>query len=295
MSGGATSYLTADTHGGALEAIHIQKDQIIAFTKNRIEFFFNNGNPTGSPLLRIDQNTIQMGLASKNSLVFSGEISCFVGENSSDGDGGRAVYMISSGKVADISTPVINRFLAAEGTNISTCSAWMEKVAGQLIYVLNLDGAERTFVYSVTTGMWSEWEAAAGGAKFNGIAATSLNGTVYVQDVANGRIYTLSPTVFQDSAANFTTTFQTERLNFGTPLRKKNSRLAIVGDTTTGNLAVASSDNDYSSFFTQGNIDLSREQKLLTRLGSFHDRAYRFTYADNYGLRVQAWVRDISI
>ena len=75
----STAFLTADTHGGALEAIHIQKDQIIAFTKNRIEFFFNNGNPTGSPLLRIDQNTAEIGLAAKGSLAWAGETICFVG------------------------------------------------------------------------------------------------------------------------------------------------------------------------------------------------------------------------
>jgi len=290
----STGFLTADTHGGDLEAILLMKDQIIALTKNRLEFFFNNGNPTGSPLLRIDQNTLLFGLAAKGSLAWSGEIAIFVSQNASDGDGGRSVMMISSlGKVREISTPAINRFLAAEGTNISTCTAWMERVAGQLIYVLNLDGAERTFVYSVDTGQWSEWEIAAGSAKFNGIAATSLDGTIYVQDATNGRIYTLSPTVYQDSGANFTDTRQTSRSNFGSVKRKSNPSLGVIGDTTTGNLTVAVSDNDFASFSTVGTIDLSQDVKRLYRLGSFHNRAYRFTYADNFALRLQAYVPEI--
>src|SRR3990167_4561603 len=226
----STGFLTADTHGGALEAIHLlSDDQVLAFTKNRINFFFNNGNPTGSPLLRHKQNTFEVGLATKNSLAFSGDTICFVAENASDGDGGRAVYMISPGKGKMISSPAINRFLAAEGTNISTCTAWMERVAGQLIYVLNLDGAERTFVFFPETLLPPvEWEIAAGGAKFNGIAATSLNGTVYVQDATNGRIYTLSPTVFQDSGANFTDTRQTSRSDFGSTHRKFNPSLSLL-------------------------------------------------------------------
>jgi hypothetical protein len=290
----ATSFLTADTHGGDLEALHKQKDQIIAFSKNRVEFFFNNGNPTGSPLLRIDQNTLGFGIAHKNSLAFSGETAIFVSENSSDGDGGRSVYMISSlGKVTEIASPNLIRFLVAEGATISTCTAWMERVAGQLIYVLNLDAAERTFVYSVDNGMWCEWEAAAGSAKFNGIAATSLAGVTYVQDVSNGRIYTLSPTVYQDSAANFTVTLQPSRSNFGSPNRKIGSTLDIIGDTTTGNLAVSTSDDDFTSFSTARNIDMSLASKRLTRMGSFYARSHRFTYADNYAFRAQAWVPDI--
>lgn len=290
----ATSYLTADTHGGDLEAIHIQKDQIIAFTKNRIEFYFNNGNPTGSPLLRIDQNTLGFGIASKNSLAFAGETCCFVSQNAGDGDGGRSVYMIQSlGKVKEISTPFINRFLAAEGTSISTCSAWMERVAGQLVYVLNLDGAERTFVYSVDNGMWCEW-ADTSGNKFNGISATSLNGTTYVQDISNGRIYTMPTTTYQDSAANFTVTLQHGRSNFGSQNRKIEHGVSVIADTTTGNLAVSTSDDDFANFSTARNIDLSLANKRLPKLGSFYHRAHKFTYADNYAFRAQAFVPELE-
>lgn len=291
----STSFLTADTFGSDLEAIHRQKDQIIAFTKNRVEFYFNNGNPTGSPLLRIDQNTAGIGIAHKNSLAFAGEVCCFVSENGGDGDGARSVYMIQSlGSIKEIGTPVIGRFLAAEGTSISSCTAWMERVAGQLVYVLNLSSANRTFVYSVDTGMWCEWEIAAGGAKFNGIAATSLNGAVYVQDASNGRIYTLSGTTYQDSAANFTVTLQTGRSNHGSQNRKVERAVTVIADTTTGNLAVSTSDDDYANFSTARNIDLSAANKKLTKLGSFYHRAHKFTYADNYAFRAQAFVPELE-
>ena len=205
--------------------------------------------------------------------------------------------MITSlGKVTEIGNSVINRFLAAEGTSISTCTAWMERVAGQLIYLLNLDSAERTFVYSVDTGLWCEWELAAGGAKFNGIAATSGGGNVYVQDAANGNIYTFNGAVYQDSGSNFTVTLQTPRSNFGTTLRKNEDSLAVIGDTTTGNLVVSVSDDD---FVTQGatrNIDMSKKDKKIQRIGPrFFERAHKFTYTDNYALRLQAWVPDISL
>ena len=291
----ATSYLTADTFGGDLEAIHIQKNQIIAFTKNRIEFFFNNGNPTGSPLLRIDQNTLGFGLAHKNSLASSGETACFVSENAANGDGGRSVYIIASlTKVKEISNPSLNRLLTAEGLSVSSCTAWMERVAGQMVYCLNLALANRSFVYSVDSGLWKEW-ANTVSTRFNGISATSKDGIVYVQDVSSGYIHTLIPSVYQDAGTNFTVMLQTARSNYGSPLRKYATELSVIGDTSTGNLGVAVSDDDYASFGTARNIDMSAQLKRLTRMGAFYSRAYRFTYTANAPMRLQAYVPEVTV
>ena len=291
----ANDYITADTHAGALEAIYFQKDQIAAFTKNRIEFFFNNGNPTGSPLLRIDQNTMGIGLASRQSLAWSGEIACFVGENATDGDGGRAVYIMQSlSKVRDISTPVINRVLANEGLSISSCMTWMERVSGQLIYGLTLVSSGRSFIYGVDSGMWSEWQNSGGG-RFNISGATSLNGTVYLQDFGNGTIYTVSPTLYDDIGTNFTVRLQTPRMNWGTPLRKYEPSLSIVGDSTLSTMQVYVNDDDSTTTYSLvGQIDMTQPQKRITRLGGFYDRAHRFEYQAASSFRVQAWQPEIE-
>lgn len=284
----STSFLSAGQHGDALEALHIQKDQILAFGKTTIAFYFDTGNPTGSPILDVKQNVLDVGLSTKNSLAWGGNVCAFVAESAPWGDGTRSVWSISAlGSAKEISTHVINRFLAAEGSSMSSCTAWMERVAGQLIYVLNLSSANRTFVYSFNNETWTEWEIAAGSAKFNGIAATSLNGTIYVQDATNGRIYTFPPTTYQDSGTNFTVTLQGNRDHRNTLKRKFERYLDVDGDTTTGNLAVSWSDNDYSSFGTARNIDMSVVNKRLTNLGSFKQRAYRYTYTDNYALRLR--------
>lgn len=291
------AFINADTHGGSLEAIHLQKDQLIAFTKNRLEFFFDNGNATGSPLQKFDQNVLGFGLAHKNSLAFSGETLCFVSENSADGDGGRRVMMIKSlTEVKEISNSTINRFLAAEGTSISTCTAWMERVAGQLVYVLNLDSAERTFVYSVDNDIWVEWENAASDGKFPGGYATSLNGVVYIQDIANGRVYTLSNTTYQDSGTTFTVTLQPERMSHGISARKFERALSIIGDTVASSTVnVSWSDDDHSSFSTARSIDMSTPRKKLTGTGSYVDRVYKFTNATNTAFRVKAFVPEFYI
>jgi len=291
----AGNFLSVDTHGGFLEAIHIQKNQILAFTKTRIEFFFNNGNPSGSVLLRIDQNTLGIGLAAKETLAFHGETCIFVGVKANDGGGTRAIFQISSlSKVNEISNPVINRLLNAEGSSISTASAWMEVVAGQLVYVINLDSAERTLVYSVDTRLWCEWADTSGDVKFPGIAATSTAGATVVQDVANGRIYTFPATTFQDSGTDFPVRITTNRSNHGSQERKFEQSLSVIGDTTTGSLTVSTSDDDFTTFNTARNIDMSQPVKRLYRLGSFYERAHRFTYTNNAALRLQAFVPELT-
>lgn len=284
----STNFLRANTHGDNLEAIHLLRDQIIAFGKNSIEFFFNNGNSSGSPLLRIDQNTLGVGLAAKETLAWSGDTLCFVSENASNGDGERGVWIISGSTAKEISTASINRFLKAEGSSISSATAWMEKVSGQLIYVLNLSSANRTFVYSVGNGMWCEWESSTSGQKFRGVAVSSLNGTVYVQDSSNGRIYTLDSSSFQDSGSAYTATMQTVRSDRGTHKRKSANELEIIGDTSSGDLTVFLSDDDGANYRTAGVVDMSATRKRLHRLGLYRERAYRLTHSANASLRLQA-------
>ena len=289
-----TGFLTADTYGTDLVAIHRQKDQIIGFTKNRTEFFFNNGNPTGSPLLRIDQNTIAVGMAHRHSLAWSGETACFVTENSGDGDGSRSVFMIASlGKASEISSPHLNRILTAEGPSISSCSAWMESVAGHLVYCLNLASANRSFVYDTDSGLWGEWLSATS-TRFNGVAATSKNGVVYVQDVSSGYIHTLQTGVYRDAGAAFPVILQTARSNFGSEKRKYATELEVVGDTSSGTLTVEVS-ADFKTWDTVGTIDMSEESKSATRLGAFYSRAHRFTFTDNAPFRVQAFIPGVRI
>ena len=290
----AGNYISVDTHGGPLEAHVLLKDQIIGMTKNRCEFFFNNGNPSGSVLLRIDQNTIQRGIASKRSLAWSGETIAFVSENSADGDGGRTVIMFNEGRVLDVGTPFINRFLAAEGSTISTCSALMERFAGHLCYVLNLDSAERSFVYDITTGEWTEWEAAAGSAKFPVISVSSLNGTLYGQDVANGRTYTISPTTYQDSGSNFTVLVQTGRraLNNGKPFRVLNAEL-LADTQASGSTALLLCGDDNTTFTDIGDFDMTANRKRIPAGGYFESSVIaRLTYAANTAWRAQAIILD---
>jgi hypothetical protein len=291
----STSLIPAGMYGDELVAIARMKDQIVAFGKFSTEFFFNNQNPVGSPLLRIDQNALQIGLASKTSLAWSADTMMWVSEAPAQGQGGRSVWKMEGlSKVVSVSTPIIDRFLNAEGTSITSCSAWMEVVDGHLLYVLNLSGADRTFVYDVDMNQWSEWSNT-GTAKFPGAYATSKDGVTYIQDATNGRIYKLDPATYQDSESNFTVTVQTDNYDFGSPFNKFQDGLWVVGDNTTGTLNVTETDDDYANFNSTRPIDMTQTSKYLSQGGSFQRRAYKLTYTENAALRLSKLVLKLRI
>jgi hypothetical protein len=152
---------------------------------------------------------------------------------------------------------------------------------------------DKTFVYDIEAGMWSEAESATS-TRFNLVSATSKNGTVFVQHATDGRIYSFQPTVYQDAGTTFEVVLQTARSNFGSPMSKTETELALIGDTTLGSVSVSVSDNDYSSFAARGSIDMSVPDKKTTRLGSFYNRAHKFVYASTSSFRVQAWVPEMK-
>ena len=290
----STNFKSAQMYGDDLEAIARLKDMIVAFGKASTEFFFNNGT-TNSPLQRIPANAMQLGMATRNSLAQTGDTLVWVAEAPGVGDGGRQVWAIEASRNGmRLSTPVIERFLNAEGSSISSCTAWMESVAGHMLYVLNLSSASRTFVYDFSSKSWTEWSAITA-VKFTGIAATSLNGTVYVQDATNGRIYTLNPTTYQDSGSNFTVTIQTDKYDFGTPMAKFQHGFWLIGDNTTSTINVSEADDDYTSFNTARTIDMTATRKYLGMGGMFFQRAYKIEYTQNAALRLEKMVLGIDV
>lgn len=61
--------------------------------------------------------------------------------------------------------------------------------------------------------------------------------------------------------------------------RRANVMSGSVPDTTATNISVSWSDDDYYSFSTAVDLDLNQDSPTLRQLGSFRQRAFRFTYS----------------
>ena len=288
----STSFGAAEMYGDQLEAITRQKDQIIALGKFSTEFYYDNANPVGTPLQRIDQNALQIGLATKNSLAQAEDVTIWC---SSARDGGYSIWRLDDlTKLNKISTEPVDRLLDGEGSSISSCTSFIFRAFGHLVYGMNLSSSSRTIMYDTEENMWFEWADTAGN-KFNCSDVTEKNGVVYMQDATSGRIYTLSASTYQDNSSNFTVTLQTANYDFDQSDIKFMPVLEVYGDTTTGSLSTSYSDDDYANFSTARDIDMTVPEKRLTRLGAFHKRAFKFTYTANAALRLEGFQVKVKV
>ena len=74
-------------------------------------------------------------------------------------------------------------------------------------------------------------------------------------------------------------------------------RLTIWADrpTASSNMSVSWSDDDYQTFNTPITVDLNQDISCIYRLGQARQRAFKFTYTDNYPMRLKQVEVDINM
>lgn len=129
---------------------------------------------------------------------------------------------------------------------------------------------------------------------FEGIYYTNGGSIDLIQDVANGRIYGISPQIYQDQNGYINTLIRTLIHDLGTTERKTISRLEMVGDKVASNMLVRYSDDDYSTYSLYRPADLSVPRSIINRLGAPHRRSFDFRHTANTPVRVEAAELDID-
>lgn len=289
----STSFLTPEIKPDDVVRLGRHINYIVTVGEDSVEFFRDAGNTTGSVLNRIDGYVTLLGAP-------AGSGDCY--ENIDDevyfiaqsDNGGRFVAKYRSLTPERVSNQAVEEALDAEGTDISDAYAYTIRFNGNNFYVLNLPTtANKTFVLNITDGMWSEWSSVVTASEnfFNIRDATLHQGATLLQDLTSGEVYTLDNTAFQDDGEDIYVEIQTDRFDGDTFQNKFMWRLAVDADqeasSPTPTLGIAWSDDDYQTFTTNRNVDLSVEEPFLTRCGSFKKRAWRFQHRVNTPLRIK--------
>lgn len=290
----AGDFISAEMYADNVIALAKNNNYLYALGTDSVEFFYDNANPTGTPLARQASAVQQMGCACANSVVQTEKQVVFVGTTS---NGGYTVWLIDSFSPKEISIPAVREALFREayinhGLS-STVYAYVIRSNNQKLYVLRL--TDRTFVYSFDTDMWHEWSSGYGTTglnaerNFDGVfAAGGFSGAPYLQ-IYNGTIQLMYDDAVQSYSTTlspqegFQCTIQTQRLNFDTINRKTMSRLSIYGDNEyTGDtpleVSVQWSDDDYKTWSTPRSLylDFYGDFPLIHQLGTFRQRAFKF-------------------
>lgn len=273
-----SKFITAQMYSGTGVGLARQNNYLLCYSDTAEQAFFDNANAAGSPLNNADQAVQQIGCYSNASIAHEEGTIFWVGASKTGGLCVWALKGITSEK--EVSTPTINRVLMAEGTSISSCIGDTVRIGGRLFYILTLTSASRTFVYDPDIELWFEWTNTAGTGKFPIVSFTQHNNTLVAQDGTNGRLYTFSNTVYQDSGSNFPVVARTKRVDLDTIKRKFIYRLDLIGDvqSSTTNVSVQYSDDDYVTTSTARTLDMSLDRPFGYSWGNFRRRSWQTTY-----------------
>ena len=306
-------------------------DNIVAFGRGTIEFFYNAGNATGSTLSRRQDIFYNLGCPYEDGVWEDGDDLYFLGRTQR-GDFG--IYVISNFQLKKISSPSFNTYLTsvyAEGSFFPLLTGFSVRghnFIAVTVHTVNGDiDPIGTFVFDPQVKIWGIWEtdmtelSSIMGFPVAGWTTSSASrfGTGIL---TNGDLITLKSTftpidafdikfyvedqddyVVTDYIANFGSTVGTNisittrlgHLDSNTNKNKFGRTLEIVSDYTAASqtLTVKWSDTDHSTFTSTRTIDMSSRQKL-SRIGMFNRRTYQLEYSGNEVVRLESLEYDIA-
>jgi len=290
-----TFFIYAEIEADTVVRLGKINNYLIAFGTETIEYFFDAGNATGSPLQRNDtpvkKITYLSGYAQQGNDTF------FVGE---DFNGDIQVYKMSDFKAEPVSTFTISKYLNSLQTDYTQWFGNFVTFQGHTVYVIN--AGQYTYCYDLETNLWTRL-AYQQNTNFNilrshGIKNSTGFANIFCLNDGTANWYVFNENLYQDSDVNFNCVIVTDSNDFGTLYRKNMSRLSMYADRppigVSGPLLVQWSDDDYQTYNTGVTCELNQDLASIYRLGNFRQRCFKLTFSANTLFRIQGMVADIN-
>ena len=323
-------YIAAESSGDQLVHVTDFQNFIVGIGTDTIQFFYDAGNPTGSPLSARKDLIYRVGVLNTGSLyspVWKDHAGNFMALVGISGHNQLGVYIITENlQLTKISDEFIDWFL--NNNKLSTIGGgtavnpWISGFsvngkyylvvsAGQTADTTHLYEHSISFVYDLDNKIWYHWNSPALARTdnpyslpcpltCNGFSGSTLisNAAHSVPFVSDGySLWAVTEGTYQDSdyssaAVTITTQIQTKKLTGNSEgyqsSRKFHRELALIGDrgSSTNDVTVQWSDDDYETWNTGRTLDINNPKNQLTHLGSFYERAFRFTHTANSDLRL---------
>lgn len=279
----ATDYVTPDNvvdHGIGIAKHH---DHIVYFGEKSIEFFYDAGNPTGSPLTKRKDISYNIGIdfehdAQGMPFVEHEDKIYFVGKSPDTETYG--LYVLDNFRVVPIKNKMLEKLLRADNQFYLSILTFNSK-SFLCIFDDKGQGNKSSILVDLKLGVVSELE-------FN----TSYIGVVdgvsgaFVNNSGLFYVYSDITDEYQDKtvATGGASTNRDLDWIITTPVfdgedtfNKFLDSLEVVGEyRTSGTISVSWTDDDYENFSTARTLDISQRSKL-TRCGKFNRRAFRLS------------------
>jgi hypothetical protein len=297
----ASNFISVESYPDLTRAIARVGSYIVALGTSSTEWFYDAGNPTGTPLARVDGATQEIGflqglVASNNELYFVGRASKAT----------PSVYRINGLKITEVGNATNRRWLTTS-SDANGGKGYIFSMGGHRFYVVvqNRDTTSpiQTYMLDLDTNMWSSiklrtstegpfvFGSATALRRYGGFAR-AVSVMTYFSEYNSNIIWMFDPETGQDqqsddSYVNYTCEFVTRPLDFSNYRLKFCGRLVFGTDQApaTSLMYASWSDDDMQTFSTPRAFDVSKPYTPLWACGAFRKRAFKLTYADTYSMR----------
>lgn len=281
----ALNFIGAGVQMGTGVAVHRHLNYVLGFYSNGLQAFYDNNNPTGSPLSPAGNASWLTGCASGASVVELNDVTFFLSRTAQNGI---AVSMLEGLQLGIVSTPFVEKVLNA--ADLTGLRAMGLRVAGHPFYLLSIPAAAVTLAYDALMKRWDCWSSRVGGVDtaFAGCnyLPSNAGGSGWLQDPSSGAVYSLTESALDDAGQPIVVKLRTRAVDWGTRKRKFFGEGLLLADTVASTLTESHSDDDYQTWSTPRTIDLASDKKMLQRNGSARSRAFELVHAASTPLRV---------
>lgn len=270
-----------------------QLTYVVAIKSTSTQFFYDAGNPTGSPLSPVPGALVNYGCISADTVQDLDDQLFWVTSNE---DSTPQVLMMKNLQPTIISTPAIERLLEL-GNATDQYISFSFKLAGHKFYGFSNIQANITLVYDITESLWYEWTDANGNyypvmavqasIPFS-VQPVSISAALVVQLRTDGRTYILQPDyeISNDNGTVFAVDIITPNFDGGTDRAKQMNVMWVNADQRKGSyLKMRYSDNDYQSWSNWRQFNLGLRKPMMTELGTFTKRAHHFRHESDTPFR----------
>ena len=298
------NYSEAEANPDNLVALDVQRKNLYLLGKKTLEPWLDDGSTPFIPLL---QSFIQSGTVANYSFAWCNAVQafCWLDEN-------RRVVMLEGGRAVPLSL-TINKYIQGFTTVSDAIGDYVE-IVGRPFYVLTFPSEEKVLAYDFISKNWyrlASWNAISAeydlyrGNCYCLAPAWNLN---LMGDRANGLIYKLGATIYDEDGSLLRSLIQTAHYNHGTEASRKYCNGLYVRLKRTQAVSLDGTPDIMIRYRDDGNTTWTTERSLAmqsvgntefiaytTRLGSYYSRQWQFSITDAYPLCVVSVEEDVDI
>jgi hypothetical protein len=287
------SVIVARTSHGVGVCLAKHASYVVALKSAGTEFFYDKGNPAGSPLGPVQGAHSPYGCASASTVQDIEETILWV---TSSVTLSPKVARLDNLAVTIVSTPQIDKIL--EKANLAaggTLKSWAFEHSGHKFYGLTLaaESNNMTLVYDLGENLWYQWTDPDGDYWPIVGATTKFDGvyTSFAQASSGGFIYSVAADYIlpNDAGVVFPVDIYTPNFDGDTKRRKTLDAMFFDADQNTGGkLFVRVSHDDYQTWTNFREVNLDQVRPTLTKCGTFIRRAWHIRHFANRPMRLKA-------